>query len=122
MSHPCAVAALRTAYPRLLPDDRRAAAWVALRRDRLLERTLDDSHASQSVSSGCAATGAARHRTALTEQAGLALQRLDDGSLVDCAGCGTRLDFERLDAAPAVVACAACRRRTAAAPDTRWCR
>ena len=122
MSHPCAVAALRAAYPTLLPDDRLAAAWVGLRRDRLLERTLGGSQSSLSVSSGCAATGAVRHRRALTEQAGVALQRLDDGSLVDCVRCGRRLDFERLDAAPGVVACAACRRGTEAAPDSRWCR
>ena len=106
----------------LLPDDGIAAAWVGVRRDRLLQRVVGDGDASSAVSSGCAATGANRHRSSLTEQARLALRRLEDGSLVDCVTCGLRLDFERLDAAPGVVACAACRRQAAGAPDARWCR
>lgn len=122
MPHPPAVAALRAAYPGLLTDDGLASAWVEVRRDRLLQRVVGDGDASLAVSSGCAATGANRHRSTLTEQAGLALQRLEAGSLVDCTSCGLRLDFERLDAAPGVVACAACQRDAAAAPDTRWCR
>ena len=113
---------MRRAYPTLLADDGHAAAWVDDRRHQLLDRLVADGDAALAVSSGCAATGANRHRRVLTEQAGLALGRLDDGSLVDCADCGRRLDFERLDAAPGVVSCAHCRRAAAGAPDTRWCR
>ncbi|MCW2616078.1 MAG: hypothetical protein JWN08_3072, partial [Frankiales bacterium] len=51
--------------------------------------------------------GAARHRSGLAEPAATTLLRLDDGSLTDCAQCGQRLGFDRLDALPGVVSCAA---------------
>ncbi len=116
------VTALRRAYPVALPDDGKAQAWVSARGAVLRARVDGDGDASLAVSSGCAATGATRHRRALHEQAGEALVRLRDGSLVDCARCGRRLDFERLDALVGVVDCADCRRTEAGAPDTRWCR
>ncbi len=117
-----AVTALREAYPERLPDDDSAVSWALVRRRALLDRVAGDDDGLSAVSSGCAATGAARHRTALTEQARLALERFDAGQLVDCAVCGHRLDFDRLDAVPGVVACAVCRRAGAPELDTRWCR
>jgi len=81
-----------------------------------------DGDAAAAVSSGCAATGASRHRSELADQADRALRRLQDGTLVDCAACGRRLDFDRLDAVPGAVDCTACRRVAAGAPDERWCR
>ncbi|MBC7375097.1 MAG: hypothetical protein H7323_14005 [Frankiales bacterium] len=122
MSVSVAVTALRRAYPDHLPDDQSASRWALLRRQALQDRVLGDDDSLFAVSSGCAATGATRHRTALTEAARLALERFDAGQLVDCAVCGDRLDFDRLDAAPGVVACAACRRAGAPELDTRWCR
>lgn len=122
MSDLAAVTALRRAYPIALPDDGAAQAWVLARDALLRARVVGDGDAALAVSSGCAATGATRHRRALHEQAGQALARLGDGSLVDCARCGRRLAFERLDAAVGVVDCADCRRAEAGAPDTRWCR
>lgn len=122
MSAPPAVAALRRAYPVELPDDAAATAWWGVRRDVLLRRVTDDGDAALAVSSGCAAGGAHRHRSGLVEQADRALQRLHDGTLVDCAACGHRLDFARLDAAPGAVDCTTCRRAAAGSPDTRWCR
>lgn len=117
-----AVTALRCAYPVELPDDGAAQAWVCARGALLRARVDGDGDATLAVSSGCAATGATRHRRALHEQAGQALTRLRDGSLVDCARCGRRLDFERLDAVVGVLDCADCRRARAGSPDTRWCR
>ena len=117
-----AVSALRRAYPTQLPTDEAALVWATSRRRALQDRIAGDADGLLAVSSGCAATGAARHRTSLTEQAQLALRRLDAGHMVDCADCGDRLDFDRLDAAPGVVACATCRRAGASAPDNRWCR
>lgn len=116
------VSALRAAYPGELPHDDDAAGWAARRRAVLVARVAGDGDAALAVSSGCAATGAARHRSALTAQAGLALARLDSGRLVDCTTCGGRLPFARLDAVADVVACAACRRASTDGPDTRWCR
>lgn len=119
---PTPVVALRGAYPHDLPDDAAAAAWLRRRRDVLTARVAGDADGTLAVSSGCAASGAARHRSALTEQAVLALSRLEDGSLVRCLSCDAPLAFDRLDAAPGVVACAACRRATSGGVDTRWCR
>lgn len=112
-------AALRRAYPEQLPDDQAAERWVHTRRQELVRRATIDADGPLAVSSGCAASGSARHRQGLAEAAVAALARLDDGTLVDCAGCGRRLDFDRLDAAPAVVFCAECGRVPV---DTRWCR
>ena len=116
------VVALRRAYPAELPDDDAAATWWGLRRDLLLARVTGDGDAALAVSSGCAATGASRHRSDLVAQADRALKRLQDGTLIDCVACGRRLDFDRLDAAPAAVDCTACRTAAAGALDTRWCR
>lgn len=122
MPAPPAVAALRRAYPAELPDDAAAAAWWGVRRDLLLARVTGDGDAALAVSSGCAATGASRHRSGLVAGADRALRRLQDGTLVDCVACGRRLDFDRLDAAPAAVDCTACRTAASGALDTRWCR
>ena len=122
MPAPPALAALRRAYPSELPDDAAAAAWWGVRRDLLLARVAGAGDAALAVSSGCAATGASRHRSGLVAHAELALQRLQDGTLVDCIGCGRRLDFDRLDAGPAAVDCTTCRRAAAGTLDTRWCR
>lgn len=122
MSPAPGVSALRRAYPVELPDEQVASAWAAARRAVLQARVTGDDDGRLAVSSGCAATGAARHRSALTEQAALALSRLDDGSLVSCARCASPLPFDRLDALPGVVDCADCRRAGAPGVDTRWCR
>ena len=114
--------ALRAAYPAQLPDDDSALTWALLRRRALEDRALGDDDGLLAVSSGCAATGATRHHTAVTEQARLALERFDAGTLVDCAVCGDRLDFDRLDAATGVMACAVCRQAGTPELDTRWCR
>lgn len=119
---PPVVLALRAAYPGDLPDDAAAVRWWGLRRALLQERVAGDGDAAVAVSSGCAASGASRHRSALAAQADVALQRLQDGTLVDCVSCGRRLDFDRLDAVPGATDCTACRRVAAGAPDTRWCR
>jgi len=112
-------AQLRQAYPDSLPDDRAAEQWVSARRSELRRRVRSDGDGTLAVSSGCAASGSARHRRGLADAAETALSRLDAGTLVDCAGCGRRLAFDRLDAAPAVVTCTGCGHVPV---DTRWCR
>lgn len=112
-------AQLRLAYPASLLTDDAAERWVHLRRSELRRRVATDDDGPLAVSSGCAASGSARHRRGLADAARTALSRLDAGTLVDCAGCGRRLAFDRLDAAPAVVMCTDCGHVPV---DTRWCR
>jgi RNA polymerase-binding transcription factor DksA len=111
-------AALLAAYPDCF-DPRSAQEWVEARRSLLLARTAPTSRA-ESVSSGCAATGAHTHAQGLAVDAAHALARLDAGLGPSCEVCGATLPFERLDGAPSAVRCTCCAGRSTA--DTRWCR
>lgn len=94
-------------------------SWVQARRTALLER-LASSDRGLAVSSGCAASGAARHADEVERRAVLALERLEAGLAGCCEDCGGRIPRERLDAVLTVTRCVAC-----AGPgvvDTRWCR
>lgn len=93
--------------------------WVHARRRALVER-LGSVDRGLAVSSGCAASGAARHADEVESRAALALERLDAGLAGSCAECGGPIPRERLDAVLTVTRCVAC-----AGPgtvDTRWCR
>lgn len=94
-------------------------SWVRARRAALVER-LASSDRRLSVSSGCAASGAARHADEVESRAALALERLDAGLAGCCQDCGQPISRERLDALLTVTRCVPC-----AGPgtvDTRWCR
>ena len=112
------VSALLTAHPDRF-GWRSAQAWVQARRSLLLARTRPGSRAD-SVSSGCAATGAHTHAQSLAADAAHALARLEAGLGPYCEVCGATLPFARLDAAPSAVRCTSCARSSAV--DTRWCR
>lgn len=73
-----------------------------------------------SVSSGCAAAGAATHVRAQAEAAQEALARWSAGTGPQCEVCGAVIAFDRLSSLVAAVRCAGCAPRTAV--DTRWCR
>ena len=91
MSHPtAAVTALRSAYPAELPDDASATAWERSLRAVLVARAVVGGDDGRTTSSGCAASGAARHRSGLAVTAAAALVRLDDGSLVEIQSSGLR--------------------------------
>lgn len=93
--------------------------WVQARRTGLVER-LASSDRGLAVSSGCAASGVARHAREVESRAALALERLDAGLVGVCEGCGGPIPRERLDAVLTATRCVPC-----AGPgtvDTRWCR
>ncbi len=93
--------------------------WVQARRTALVQR-LASSDRGLAVSSGCAASGAARHADEVESRAALALQRLDAGLAGSCEDCGGPIPRERLDAVLTATRCVPC-----AGPgtvDTRWCR
>ncbi len=93
--------------------------WTQARRTALLAR-LASSDRSLSVSSGCAASGAARHAEDVESRAALALARLEAGLAEACEDCGGPIARERLDLVLTATRCIAC-----AGPgtvDTRWCR
>lgn len=101
------------------PTDAPDRAWLLARRAALVAR-LASTDAASAVSSGCAASGAARHATEVEARAGLALARLDAGLADRCADCGGSIPRERLDAVLTATRCVPC-----AGPgtvDTRWCR
>ncbi len=94
-------------------------SWVQARRTALVER-LAGSGRGLAVSSGCAASGAARHDDEVERRAARALERLDAGLAGTCEDCGGPIPRERLDAVLTVTRCVPC-----AGPgtvDTRWCR
>ncbi len=93
--------------------------WVRARRTALVER-LASSDGGLAVSSGCAATGAARHADEIKSRAVRALERLDAGLAGWCEDCAGPIPRERLDAVLTATQCVPC-----AGPgtvDTRWCR
>jgi RNA polymerase-binding transcription factor DksA len=93
--------------------------WLPRRRAALVER-LAGSDRALAVSSGCAASGAARHADEVESRAAVALARLDAGLADCCEDCGARIPRERLDAVLTATRCLPC-----AGPgtvDTRWCR
>ncbi len=71
--------------------------WVHARRTSLVER-LASPDRGLAVSSGCAASGAARHADEIESRAARALERLDAGLTDWCEDCGGRIPRERLDA------------------------
>jgi hypothetical protein len=94
-------------------------SWVHARRTALVQR-LANSHRGLAVSSGCAASGAARHADEIESRAARALERLDAGLTGSCEDCGGVIPRERLDAILTATRCVPC-----AGPgtvDTRWCR
>ena len=95
------------------------AWWLRSRRQALMERlaSLDLSFA---VSSGCAASGAARHAGEVEARAARALMRLDQGLAESCEECGGPIPRERLDAVLTATRCVPC--AGPGAVDTRWCR
>ena len=114
-----AAAALLSAYPgRFTPAD--AEAWVAAKRQLLLDRSRPGPDLGLAVSSGCAATGARAHAREMADAASHALSRLDAGVGPRCESCDEVLAFDRLESAPAAVRCTGCVRPYD--PDTRWCR
>ena len=94
-------------------------SWVQARRTALVER-LSGSDRGVAVSSGCAASGAARHADEIESRAALALQRLDAGLAGSCEECGGPIPRERLDAVLTVTRCVPC--ADPGTVDTRWCR
>ncbi len=94
-------------------------SWVQDRRSALVER-LANADRGLAVSSGCAASGAARHADEIEGRAARALERLDAGLTGWCEDCGASIPQERLDAILTATRCVPC-----AGPgtvDTRWCR
>ncbi len=92
--------------------------WAQARRTALVER-LASSDRGLAVSSGCAASAAARHADEVESRAALALQRLDAGLASSCEDCGDPISRERLDAVLTATRCVPC-----AGPgtvETRWC-
>ncbi len=111
-------AALMTAHPGRF-DELSATAWVQERLALLADRTAGgDVHLS--VSSGCAAAGAATHSRAQAEAAQQALARWHAGTGPRCEACDRVIALDRLESLVAAVRCAGCAPRTAV--DTRWCR
>ncbi len=94
-------------------------SWVQARRAALVER-LASSDRALAVSSGCAASGAARHADEVESRAALALERLDAGLAGACEDCGGTISRERLDAVLTATRCVPC--AGPGAVDTRWCR
>ena len=72
------------------------------------------------VSSGCAASGAARHAREIEARPARALERLLAGLTESCEECGGPIPRERLDAVLTATWCVPCAGSGAA--DTRWCR
>lgn len=95
------------------------ACWLRSRREALTER-LASHDLSFAVSSGCAASGAARHADKIEAKAARALERLEAGLAEYCEECGGPIPRERLVAVLTATQCVPC-----AGPgtsDTRWCR
>lgn len=95
------------------------ACWVRSRRRALVER-LASHDLTIAVSSGCAASGAARHAGEIEARAARALERLLAGLAETCEECGGPIPRERLEAVLTATRCVSC-----AGPgtvDTRWCR
>lgn len=94
-------------------------SWEQTRRTALMG-ILASRDPTVAVSSGCAATGAARHAAAVGSRAAVALSRLDAGLADTCEGCGAVIPRERLDAVLTATRCVLC--VGPGAVDTRWCR
>lgn len=95
------------------------AGWLRSRRSALRTR-LASADLPLAVSSGCAASGAARHAGEVEARAARALERLDAGLAESCEDCGGAIPRERLEAVLTATRCVPC-----AGPgvvDTRWCR
>jgi hypothetical protein len=95
------------------------AYWLRSRREALTERLMSHD-LSFAVSSGCAASGAARHADKIEAMAAKALERLEAGLAESCEECGGPIPRERLDVVLTATRCVPC-----AGPgtvDTRWCR
>lgn len=97
------------------------ACWVQARRRALVER-LASHDLTIAVSSGCAASGAARHAGDMEARAARALERLLAGLVESCEECGGPIPRERLDAVLTATRCAPCAGSGTGAADTRWCR
>lgn len=97
----------------------RQQSWEQTRRTALVA-ILASRDLTVAVSSGCAATGAARHAADIESRAAAALRRLDDGLADSCEGCGGPIPRERLDAVVTATRCVQC--VGTGAVDTRWCR
>lgn len=111
-------AALTAAHPGRF-DQLAATAWVEERLALLTERAAGgDVHLS--VSSGCAAAGAAAHVRVQAEAAQRALARWHAGTGPRCEACDGVIALDRLESLLAAVRCASCAPRTPV--DTRWCR
>ena len=72
------------------------------------------------VSSGCAASGAARHAREIEARPARALERLLAGLTESCEECGGSIPRERLDAVLTATRCVPC--AGSGTVDTRWCR
>jgi hypothetical protein len=95
------------------------ACWVRSRRRALMER-LASHDLTIAVSSGCAASGAARHASEIEARAARALERLLAGLTESCEECGGPIPRERLDAILTATRCVPC--AGSGTVDTRWCR
>ncbi len=95
------------------------ACWVRSRREALLER-LASHDQTIAVSSGCAASGAARHVGEIEARAARALERLLAGLTESCEECGGPISRERLDAVLTATRCVLC--ADSGTVDRRWCR
>ena len=95
------------------------ACWLRSRSRALLDR-LASHDLTIAVSSGCAASGAARHAGEIEEQAARALERLLAGLTGSCEECGGPIPRERLDAVLTATRCVPC--AGSGTVDTRWCR
>lgn len=95
------------------------ACWVRSRRGALMDR-LASHDLTIAISSGCAASGAARHAGEIKAQAARALERLLAGLTELCEECGGPIPRERLDAVLTATRCVPC--VGSGTVDTRWCR
>lgn len=95
------------------------AGWVRSRREALLDR-LASRAVTSAVSSGCAASGAARHAGEIEARAARALERLLAGLTEVCEECGGPISRERLDAVLTATRCVLC--AESGTVDRRWCR
>jgi RNA polymerase-binding transcription factor DksA len=95
------------------------ATWVRSRRRALVDR-LASHDLTMAVSSGCAATGAARHAGEIEVRAARALERLLAGLTETCEECGGSIPRERLDAVLTATRCVPC--AGSGTVDTKWCR
>ena len=100
-------------------DELSATAWVEERLALLTERAAGGD-VRLSVSSGCAAAGAATHVRTQAQAAQQALARWHAGTGPRCEACDEVIAFDRLESLVAAVRCASCAPRTPV--DTRWCR